>query len=84
MSLLEFKPCDCGGVATKKVQSYTKRVHEFRFTVHRFPIYRCQECKEISFDEEINITELSEWAYRKQIKHIIWHPRMIEMVNHFH
>ncbi len=84
LNILEFKACTCGGVATKKVQSLTKKVHDFRFTVHRLPHYKCQECKDISFEDDVNIAHISEWAYQQKIRDVIWHPRIMDMVNQFY
>jgi hypothetical protein len=80
MNLLEFKACTCGGVARKQVQSLSKKVHEFRLNIHRIPHYECPKCHHISFDEEIDVNKISEWAYHLKIKDLIWNPLLTEMI----
>ncbi len=84
MHKLEFKECTCGGVAKKIIQSLPKKLHEFRFTVHRVPFYKCPKCHEITFDEEVDISKVSEWAYIHRIKDLIWNPMLVDVLNNPH
>lgn len=80
MSQLGFKLCVCGGVASKKVQSVTRKVNDFRFRIHRIPCYKCQNCQQISFDDEMGFSQMSKWIVDHGIRELIWNPSMIDIV----